>query len=348
MKKCLLWCLLLLSGFVHAGFEEAVRAYEANDFAGALRQARPLAQAGDARANFMLGQMYQLGEGVEANPAAGVAYYRKAAEGGLLGAYSRLARAYVSGDGVARDLDAALYFARIGAKHGDEDAKFMVYRSLIAGPLGYLDASGKLDDSKYQQLARRPISERKLDTEALDALYYAVEKGHPQARQFLAMLLGETLGDGNRLKLLDLLSKLPAQTKGVLAQYATTAREMGSLGISMTSPRLFIDAQRGSFGGIVRTCGVGNKVDRKEIAGVKLVSTSVSMPPQGAKYLPTTVPGFEKATMLEGTWEETWTYEGCGRQAWVVMRFKADGLGGASFISQVTVPEKDGTIPSDK
>ena len=47
-----------------AGWDEGVAAYKRGDYATALREFRPLAEQGDAHAQFNLGGMYERGRGV--------------------------------------------------------------------------------------------------------------------------------------------------------------------------------------------------------------------------------------------------------------------------------------------
>ena len=56
---------LMLTGGVAAGpYEDALAAYDRGDYATALRLMRPLAEQGNARAQFNLGVMYTKGQGV--------------------------------------------------------------------------------------------------------------------------------------------------------------------------------------------------------------------------------------------------------------------------------------------
>ena len=57
-------------------------AYLAGDYATALREWRPLAEAGDAWPQALLGGMYLLGEGVPQDDAEAVKWYRLTAEQG--------------------------------------------------------------------------------------------------------------------------------------------------------------------------------------------------------------------------------------------------------------------------
>src|SRR5258705_8024788 len=62
--------------------EEAVAAYRSTDYATALRVYRSLAEQGLAVAQFNLGLMYDLGQGVAQNYPEAVKWYRLAADQG--------------------------------------------------------------------------------------------------------------------------------------------------------------------------------------------------------------------------------------------------------------------------
>ena len=66
MKRIALAAVLLVAlvGPAWAGFTEGVAAYERGDYAAALKEWRPLAEQGDATAQFNLADMYKYGKGV--------------------------------------------------------------------------------------------------------------------------------------------------------------------------------------------------------------------------------------------------------------------------------------------
>ncbi len=86
-----------------AGFEEGKAAYNRGDYATALREWRPLAKQGDAEAQFVLGAMFGLGDGVPQDYAEAVKWYRKAAEQGHAKAQFFLGIMYKDGQGVPQD-----------------------------------------------------------------------------------------------------------------------------------------------------------------------------------------------------------------------------------------------------
>ena len=72
------------------------QAYKRGDYATALREWRPLAEQGDANAQYNLGVMYRNGEGVPEDDRQAAFWYRKAAEQGDASAQNNLGLMYVA------------------------------------------------------------------------------------------------------------------------------------------------------------------------------------------------------------------------------------------------------------
>src|SRR3984893_2135001 len=130
MIKAALALLILVLGLVGpataAELDDAVAAAHRGEYATALRRLSPLAEKGDARAQFDVGFMHAYGWGVPRNPADAITWYRKAADQGLGVAQHFLGLAYVNGEGVRPDdAEAARWFARAAAQ-GFAQAKFML------------------------------------------------------------------------------------------------------------------------------------------------------------------------------------------------------------------------------
>ncbi len=102
MKRLVLTIAILigLATPAWAGFAEGVAAYKRGDYETALRELRPLANQGNAEAQFNLGVMYDKGEGVPQDDTEAVKWYRKAAEQGYAEAQYSLGLMYVKGGGV--------------------------------------------------------------------------------------------------------------------------------------------------------------------------------------------------------------------------------------------------------
>ena len=103
-------------------FEAGLLAYSGGDYAAALAEWRPLAEAGHAEARNKLGIMYANGQGVARDDAAAAGWFRLAAEAGNADAPYYLGAMYGAGLGVAQDYVRALMWSDIAAARGIEEA----------------------------------------------------------------------------------------------------------------------------------------------------------------------------------------------------------------------------------
>lgn len=101
----------------------------------ALKILQPLAENGDAHAQFSLGEMYESGKGLPVNKAEAISWYRKSAALGYSQAQGRLGRLYEDGDGVPQNYKEAFEWYLKSANQGDA---FYLYRlaDLYAKGLG--------------------------------------------------------------------------------------------------------------------------------------------------------------------------------------------------------------------
>ena len=104
-----------------ADFQKGVAAYDSGDFATALREWRPLAEKGDADAQFNLGVMYSKGQGVPQDYKTAVKWYTLAAEQGVASAQTNLGWMYDKGYGVKQDNVYAHMWGNIAASNGHEE-----------------------------------------------------------------------------------------------------------------------------------------------------------------------------------------------------------------------------------
>jgi TPR repeat protein len=117
--------LIVSGGVVFAGpLEDGLAVYDHGDYATALPLLRPLAQQGDARAQFDLGSMYDLGNGVPQDFKEAMKWYRLAAAQGDSQAQTNLGLMYVQGNGVPQDFAQAMKWFRLAAIQGFSPAQF--------------------------------------------------------------------------------------------------------------------------------------------------------------------------------------------------------------------------------
>ena len=124
MNRLLILPVLLLTLLVgnpasSADFQKGFDAYERGDYATALREWTPLAEQGDARAQYNLGLMYYNGYGVLQDYKTAVKWYRLAAEQGDADAQSNLGVMYEKGRGVPQDDKTAVKWYTRAAEQGD-------------------------------------------------------------------------------------------------------------------------------------------------------------------------------------------------------------------------------------
>ena len=100
--------------------ENSCETHESDDLEGV----RYLAEQGNMKAQYILGLMYNLGEGVKKDNKEAVRWYRKAAEQGHADAQYNLGAAYGNGEGVEQDYREAARWYRKSAEQGHADAQF--------------------------------------------------------------------------------------------------------------------------------------------------------------------------------------------------------------------------------
>jgi len=125
-KKIFLSFLLLSLAAVstHAeDLEDAVEAMRAGDFAEAYCIMRPLAEDGDADAQYNIGWMYLNGYGLRINDSLALEWWKKAVAQGHSDASFSIGMLYSLGEGeVPKNSDKAIDYYLIAADAGHEDA----------------------------------------------------------------------------------------------------------------------------------------------------------------------------------------------------------------------------------
>lgn len=113
--------------------EIGIAAYEKKDYELALKHFRPLAEAGNAEAQFSLARMYALEEGVSENYTEVFKWLRLAAENGHGHAQYSLSQAFLLGKGVEQDLETSLLWLRKSANSGYANAQYTLGLKYKAG-----------------------------------------------------------------------------------------------------------------------------------------------------------------------------------------------------------------------
>lgn len=118
-----------------ADVKTGVDAWQAGDYQGAVAEWRPLAIAGDADAQFNLGQAYKLGRGVPTDLAQAEAWYRRAAKQGHLQAEDNLGLVLFT----ANRREEAMPFIIRSAERGEPRAQYVLGTAHFNGDLAAQD-----------------------------------------------------------------------------------------------------------------------------------------------------------------------------------------------------------------
>jgi hypothetical protein len=125
MTRRLILIVVLIVGLAApawAGFDNGMAAYERGDYENALREWQPLAEQGDAAAQYNLGIMYAKGQGVAVDDPEAMRLYRKAANQGSPPAQYDLGLMYARGQGVPTSHVLAHMWANLAAGKGHKQA----------------------------------------------------------------------------------------------------------------------------------------------------------------------------------------------------------------------------------
>lgn len=172
LRAAIATLLVLIASAAEAGpFEDGVAAYVRGDPELALRIWKPLAEQGDAAAQFNVGLLYNSGQGVPKDAGAAAHWYRLAADQGFAKAQLNLADMYVDGNGVPQDLLEAAKLYGEAAKQRNANARYK---------LAYLHHHG--------------MGVRQELKEAVRLYRQAADQGLPEAQLMLGILY--SLGEG--------------------------------------------------------------------------------------------------------------------------------------------------------
>lgn len=117
---------LLFSLFVaQAGYaspQKGIQAFQRGKYEEALKYLQPAAEAGEASAMYVLGQMYASGRGIAKNEKMAADLFLRAANLGDANAQQSLGSALMLGEGIKQDMVEALKWFIISGRAGNKNA----------------------------------------------------------------------------------------------------------------------------------------------------------------------------------------------------------------------------------
>lgn len=117
-------------------YQSGASAFDAGQYDKARELWTPLAENGDARAQYAIGRLYEKGKGVERDFAQAFVWYRKAAEKNHPDSQYRLAVGYAYGLGTKKDEAEALSWLRKAANNNQKRAQKVLAQAYEEGRLG--------------------------------------------------------------------------------------------------------------------------------------------------------------------------------------------------------------------
>lgn len=138
-------------------------AAELGDYVRAVEIWRPLAEAGDPRAETYLGIMYDNGYGVAQDRAQAFRWFERAAGRGFAKAQYHLAFMYQHGRGVQRSQSEALKYYGMAAAQGDPAAQYnlgRMYAHGLAVPHNLVEAHMWFALASRERTSVRPLASR--------------------------------------------------------------------------------------------------------------------------------------------------------------------------------------------
>jgi len=174
------WVLLVLafavlvSGPGIAALQEGLDALRKGDYATAAKELRPLADRGDAEAQYRLGLMYEFGKGFPQDKAQMMVWLGKSAAQGHPAAQTELGVIYATGDGVPQDNVKAVSWFRKAASQGNPTAQYN---------LGLLYAKGsgvRNDDAQAISWFRKAAEQGELNAQFKMGVAYENGEGVTQ------------------------------------------------------------------------------------------------------------------------------------------------------------------------
>ena len=193
-------------------YQKGMRAFESGSYIEALDEWRPLAEQGNAVAQYNLGYMYDRNLGVLADPkncSEAVRWYRLAANQGYAGAQYQLGVKYDGSWCTAPDDTKAVKWYRLAANQGVADAQYQLGTKYNDG-LGVrqdfskavkwyqLAANQRVVGAQYQLGEKYMFGEgiRQDYAKAAEWFRLAAEQGHGIAQYNMGQLLRRGLGVG--------------------------------------------------------------------------------------------------------------------------------------------------------
>jgi hypothetical protein len=170
----LILAVAIAGSAVGGPFEDGAAAIERGDYVTAMRLLRPLADQGVAKAQGMVGAIYEKGAGVPQDYAAAMSWYRRAADQGHALAQTSVGAMYALGEGVPQDYGEAIKWFRKAADQGEPHAEMKL------GAAYELGSGVPQDSAAAARWFRKAADQGNAKSQRILGAMYADGRGVPQ------------------------------------------------------------------------------------------------------------------------------------------------------------------------
>jgi TPR repeat protein len=177
IKTAILFCLCGL--VLAADFRTGLDAYNRGDYAAALKEWQPIAEAGDPHAQYNLGLLYARGLGVAQDYQRAIAWYRLSASQGVAAAQYNLGVIYANGQGVDVNRQEAAKWFLEAAQQGIAMAAIGLGRMYDEGEGAFRNPTEAV--KWYRQAAEQGVASAAFNLGVMYDLGQGVPKDYQQA-----------------------------------------------------------------------------------------------------------------------------------------------------------------------
>lgn len=128
----LLFASLLAALPVQAGLDEGMNAYSSGDYETAAREFKALAKQGDKEAQYLLGLLYEEGQGVDRDDQEAAYWLARSADQGFADAFFALGQMFANRKGERQDRMAAHHWFSLAKQYGHRLGEEEMQRNLKA------------------------------------------------------------------------------------------------------------------------------------------------------------------------------------------------------------------------
>jgi len=114
-------------------FEQGRNLYDGGAYEEAAKSIASLAEEGDARAQYYLGELALQGHAGTPDPVTACDWFERAADNDHLKAFQALGNCYLNGEGREQNIDQAIYLYGMAAERGQPEAQYQLARMYATG-----------------------------------------------------------------------------------------------------------------------------------------------------------------------------------------------------------------------